>query len=191
MFRSGGDPPLWVPGGRAEDKDRRRRDPAERRDLALLLPSTETAFDKEGSRARFFAAVSNLLSAAAARTSVVLLIDDLQWIDEGSSSLLHYVLRTVAAPARLLFIGSARTDEIEENPWCKRLVNALTDSGALRRLALTPLGAADAAQFFARDVEPTEVADALRRSGGNPLFLTEIAKAGVKAPHRPREASTH
>jgi DNA-binding SARP family transcriptional activator/predicted ATPase len=152
-------------------------DLAERRDLALFLPSTETAFDKEGSRTRLFAAVSNLLSAAAARIPLVLIIDDMQWIDEGSSSLLHYVLRTVAAPARFFFVGSARTDEIDENPWCRRLVNALTDSGAVKRLKLTPLGADEAAQFFAPDAEPGEVAAALQRSGGNPLFLVEIARA--------------
>ena len=106
------------------------------------------------------------------------MIDDPQWIDEGSASLLHYVLRTVIAPNRLLFFGSARTDEIVDNSWCRRVVGALVESGAVKRLQSSPLRAEDAAQFLEAGANAREVADVLRHAGGNPLFLTELARAG-------------
>ena len=152
-------------------------DPAARRGLALFLPSAEAPRDDEGSRNRMFAAVTDLLRAAAAKHPIVLMIDDLQWIDEGSASLLHYVLRTLGPSSRLLFVGSARADEIDDNPWRKRIVRAVTESGAVKRMALAPLGADEAAQFFGPEASAGDVAAALRQSGGNPLFLTELARA--------------
>ena len=153
-------------------------DPKMRRDLAFFAPLTDAPRDDDGSRTRLFAAVTSLLTSICTTSPIVLMIDDLQWIDEGSASLLHYVLRTVVAPSRLLFVGSARTDEIDDNPWCKRVVGALAESGAVKRVALAPLGDDDVAQFFGPDADAREIAEALRQAGGNPLFLTELARAG-------------
>ena len=152
-------------------------DPAARRSLALFLPSAEASRDDEGSRNRVFAAVTDLLGAAAARQPIILMIDDLQWIDEGSASLLHYVLRTLGPSSRLAFAGSARADEIDDNPWCKRVVAAMLEGGAVKRMALAPLGANEAAQFFGEGASAGDIAAASRRSGGNPLFLIELARA--------------
>jgi DNA-binding SARP family transcriptional activator/tetratricopeptide (TPR) repeat protein len=153
-------------------------DPSARRDLALFLPSRELPLSDEGSRTRLFAAVMTILNSNAAQRPLVLMIDDLQWIDEGSSSLLHYVLRASDKPARFLFVGSARADEIDDNPWCKRVVSALAQNGAVKRIKLGPLGADEAAQFFGPEANADDVAAAISESGGNPLFLTELAVAG-------------
>ncbi len=149
-----------------------------RRDLALFLPSREIPVGDEGTRTRLFATVTTLLTTIAAQRPLVVVIDDLQWIDEASASLLHYSLRTSERPAPFLFVGAARADEIEDNPWCKRLVAALVRDGVIKRIKLGPLGADEAVQFFGPDADAGEVADALRKSGGNPLFLTELANAG-------------
>jgi len=153
-------------------------DPSARRDLALFLPSREIPVGDEGNRARLFATVMSLLTTIAAQRPLVVAIDDLQWIDEGSSSLLHYILRASEKPARFLFVGAARADEIEDNPWCRRVVAALARDGAVKRIKLGPLAANEAVQFFGADANAAEVAAALRASGGNPLFLTELASAG-------------
>jgi DNA-binding SARP family transcriptional activator len=153
-------------------------DPAARRDLALFLPSREVPLSDEGSRTRLFAAAASLLASVAAQRPLVLMIDDLQWIDEGSSSLLHYVLRILVHPARFLFVGAARADEIDDNPWCKRVVGALAQDRAVKRITLAPLGADEAAQFFETGAAALDIAAALGQSGGNPLFLTELASAG-------------
>jgi len=152
-------------------------DPNVRHALALFLPLAEAPRDDEGSRNRLFAAVTDLLRIAAKKNPIVLMIDDLQWIDEGSASLLHYVLRTLGPSGRLLFTATARADEIDDNPWCKRVVAAITEGGAVNRMTLPPLGADEAAQFFGPETSAIDVAAALRQSGGNPLFLTELARA--------------
>ncbi len=152
-----------------------------RRDLAFFAPQANAPRDDEGSRTRLFADVTRFLTSISAKTPIVLIIDDLQWIDEGSASLLHYVLRNVVAPCRLLFVGSARVDEIDDNPWFKRVVGALVDGGAVKRITLAPLSAEDAAQFFAPGADAPAIAEALRQTGGNPLFLAELARAERQA----------
>ena len=153
-------------------------DAAARRDLALFLPSSEVPANAEGNRTRLFAAVMALLATAAAKSPLVLMIDDLQWIDEASSALLHYIVRASNKPWCFLFVGAARADEIDDNPWCKRVVGALAQDGAVRRIKLAPLEDDDASSFFAPDADPGDIAAALQQSGGNPLFLTELASAG-------------
>jgi DNA-binding SARP family transcriptional activator len=148
-----------------------------RRDLALFLPRHEIFNSDEGSRTRLFAAVTTLLTSIAKQYPLVLVIDDLQWIDEGSSSLLHYILRAPDRPQHFLFVGAARADEMEDNPWCKRVVSALAQDGTVKRMKLSPLQASEAAEFFNGTANPDTVADALKESGGNPLFLTELANA--------------
>jgi DNA-binding SARP family transcriptional activator len=163
-------------------------DPATRRDLALFLPSAEVPVNDEGSRTRLFAAVSKWLSAIAAQRPLLLIIDDLQWIDEGSSSLLHYVLRDSRRTPQFWFVGSARTDEIDDNPWCRRVVSALAQDGSVRRVKLSPMGAAEAAQFFNADTPAENISLALKESGGNPLYLIELANADPQTPKRDLEA---
>jgi DNA-binding SARP family transcriptional activator len=158
-----------------------------RRDLALFLPRHEISTNDEGSRTRLFAAVATLLSSIAKQQPLVLIIDDLQWIDEGSSSLLHYILRASDRPQHFLFVGAARADEMEDNPWCKRVVSALAQDGTVKRMKLSPLQASEAAQFFEGNVDSDYVAVALKESGGNPLFLTEMASADQQG----RQSSGH
>ncbi|MFO1268930.1 MAG: AAA family ATPase [Rubrivivax sp.] len=50
-------------------------------------------------RARLFEAAAALLRAAAARQPLAVLLDDLQWIDEGSAALLHHLVRTLVGGA--------------------------------------------------------------------------------------------
>ena len=159
-----------------------------RRDLALFLPRHENPASDEGGRTRLFAAVTTLLASIAKQSPLVLMFDDLQWIDEGSSSLLHYVLRAPGKPRNFLFVGAARADEMEDNPWCKRVVSALAQDGTVKRMKLLPLQASEAAEFFDGNTDPDYLAVALTESGGNPLFLTEMANADQQASGRNLDA---
>ncbi|UVK49442.1 AAA family ATPase (plasmid) [Mesorhizobium sp. AR07] len=163
-------------------------DPAAQRLLSPFGEDGDLPADDGGGRTRLFATVADLISAEAVRCPIVLIFDDLQWIDEGSSSLLHYVLRATRMVGRVLFIGAARADEIEDNPWCKRTVSALAHDGALQRVQLPPLSEEEAAQFFSAKASEDEVRTAVRESGGNPLFLVELANAGRPAAGRDLEA---
>jgi DNA-binding SARP family transcriptional activator len=158
-----------------------------RRDLAPMLPLLDDAGGNAGDRTGFFMKMRESLNPVDEKRPVVLIFDDLQWIDEGSSSLLHYIVRSDNA-RRLLFVGAARAEEIDDNAWCRRLVSGLTQDRAIERISLAPLGEEDAAQLFGSKVSANELANAMKLSGGNPLFLIELARAGAPgAPSRGRD----
>ncbi len=163
--------------------------------LAQAAPLLAGQAAEGGNRERLFEAGAALLRCLAMQQPLALLFDDLQWVDEGSAALLHYVARTLCArgmphhESAVLLAGAARAGEIEDNPWAKGLLNSLAREGGVRRLAVGPLGEADACALL--QAVPLDAADALRQSGGNPLYLLELARAsqrGVDASGRSVEA---
>ncbi len=160
-------------------------------ELALFRTGKTDTKGDEGSRTRMFTAVTDFLTALSREVPLILILDDLQWIDEGSSSLLHYVVRIAADSGRLLFAGAARTGEIDDNPSFKRVASALVRGGLVTRLDLHPLGSLEVAQFLDPQADAGRISAALKQSGGNPLFLTELAIAerlGKSAQGRGLEA---
>ena len=68
--------------------------------LGLLCPPTEAAVNAPQSREEIFASVAHAIRGLATRRHVVLLVDDCQWIDEGSLDLLRHLLVTFPAGER-------------------------------------------------------------------------------------------
>jgi DNA-binding SARP family transcriptional activator len=134
------------------------------------------------SREQLFDAAAALLGELAARQPLAVIVDDLQWIDDASAALLHFVARRLADPARpVLFAAAARSGEVDDNPGAKALLQSLARERTLLRMPLPPLAEADVRRWLG-DRLP-DVSAALRDSGGNPLFLIELARAadGSKA----------
>ena len=106
-------------------------------------------------RFALFDAAARFLSAAAADTGLVVVLDDVQWADPASVALLAHVARE-PGPARLLVVGTYRSAELR--------VPLVEVPG--RRLELRGLDAAAVAELAGGD------GAALRdRTGGNPFFL--------------------
>ena len=130
----------------------------------------------EGSnRERLFDAAAALVRGLSALRPIALLLDDLQWIDEGSAALLHFLARTLDAGLPVLLAGAARAGEIDDNPWAKGLLQSLARAGAVQWMELGPLGEADALALLG--TVPIAATDALHQTGGNPLYLIELASA--------------
>jgi DNA-binding SARP family transcriptional activator len=71
-----------------------------RADLATLLPELG-AVSPTQDRARLFDAVAATLSDLSAGAPVLILFDDVQWLDEASAALLHFAVRALrGAPVR-------------------------------------------------------------------------------------------
>lgn len=145
-------------------------------ELAILQPESELAIPEEQSRARLFASVADTIGRLADGKPLVVTFDDIQWIDEASASLLHYLLRSLP-PSKILFVCTARLEEVDDNPWAKRLLVSLDRDCPPHRIILTPLNREETAALIGPRTTAVEIESAYRESGGNPLFLLELGHA--------------
>lgn len=143
------------------------------RELAPLLGA---AGQQSSSREQLYGAISELIAARAhSAPPVVLMLDDVQWLDAASAELLHYALRTNRHRPLLLLLAT-RPGELPDNDAALRLVRQLNRDGLLAERELSPLPEAEAGRLV-RAVAPGADVDAIiRDSGGNPLFALELAR---------------
>jgi DNA-binding SARP family transcriptional activator/tetratricopeptide (TPR) repeat protein len=155
------------------------RDASLRADLAPLLPElgTDTA---GGDRNRLFDAVVRLVNRLANDgRPVALILDDVQWFDEASVGLLHFVTRALAGSHAMMACG-ARTAELNDNTALAGFVRALRREGRLHDLPLERLDAA-AIRDLVMTIDPrVDVEGVVADSEGNALFAIEIARARAR-----------
>jgi predicted ATPase len=142
-------------------------DPAEIPSGIALVGSV--ASDRE----RVFEGTTQLLAALAATRPLLLMLDDVQWLDESSSALLHYASRALLH-SPVLIVCAARPGELADNRAVLQTVRALTKDGRLARVDLAPLCAAAIGELVGEGVDVGRVTQA---SGGNPLYALEFADA--------------
>ncbi|HEX7703345.1 MAG TPA: AAA family ATPase, partial [Kofleriaceae bacterium] len=131
----------------------------------------------ETDRARLFETVADWLVERARGRGLVIVIDDLQWIDEGTAALLHFVARSPRTAALLRIACGARPGELSDNPSALRLVRGLTREGAIHQIGLSPLDAHETAALASAYSPGVDGARVFEESGGHPLFAVEIARA--------------
>ncbi len=145
--------------------------------LGSLIPEIRGAADVPADRSRLFDAVAGFLARLSADGGpFAVLIDDIQWMDEASAALLHYLTRLwVDSP--ILVACAARPGELEGNPPVSGLVRTLEREGRVRTLHLAPMNREEIgalARFLDADVDGDRI---FADSGGNPLFAMELARA--------------
>jgi DNA-binding SARP family transcriptional activator/tetratricopeptide (TPR) repeat protein len=131
----------------------------------------------ETQRSRLFEAIVDWLVAHANGRGVVLVIDDLQWIDEATAALLHFVARSPRTSPLVRIACGARPGELSDNPAALRFVRGLTREGAIHQIGLSPLDAQDTAALAVAYAPGVDAARVFAESGGHPLFAVEIARA--------------
>jgi class 3 adenylate cyclase len=139
--------------------------------VALLLPLLG-AGGEPGDADQTAWAASRLLEQVAVRAPVVIEVDDLQWAEPTLLDLLHR-LTEETRDLPLLLVCQARPELLDTHPtWGQGSANAVS-------LALEPLGSDDTAVALGAMLGPgvpQQVVDAVARwSGGNPLFVEEMA----------------
>ncbi|MBM2615698.1 AAA family ATPase [Actinoplanes sp. LDG1-06] len=151
-----------------------------RAELAHLLPSWPApARETHGDpRYRAHRAMRRVLEVLAAETPTVLLLDDLHWADEGSVELICALLRR--PPAAPVLLGLA----MRPRQTAGRLTAALQRAAPVR-LDLGPLTPEDVRELLGPG--NTEAARLHAESGGNPFYLTQLARAGRKTVGRSTE----
>jgi DNA-binding SARP family transcriptional activator/energy-coupling factor transporter ATP-binding protein EcfA2 len=124
----------------------------------------------------------HLRGLARAGQPLLVLLDDIQWLDEASAALLHFVARALER-LPILLACAARGGELSDNPGVLRLVRTLERERRLHQIALPPLGASaitDLVAAVARDMDASAVGamDAIVEGcAGNPLYALELARA--------------
>lgn len=118
-------------------------------------------------------AVLELLRFAASVQPIALAIDDLQWLDESSASVLRFALRRVESE-RVVVLATERT------PAPIRTLPTLVDL-PVERIAVGPLqlDALDRLieQAIGLQLAPSLLRRVQRSSGGNPFYALEIGRA--------------
>jgi DNA-binding SARP family transcriptional activator len=124
-------------------------------------------------RLRFFDALAHAFQSAA---PLVLVLDDLQWVDADTIEWLQYFLRS-ASDTRCLVVGTLRAEEEQDNLPLGRLLERLERDDLVTSMTLGPLDQAATAQLAGEVAEqPLDAAvlvRTFRESEGHPLFIVE------------------
>ncbi|APR83105.1 Serine/threonine protein kinase PrkC, regulator of stationary phase [Minicystis rosea] len=119
---------------------------------------------------------------ASAERPVVLFLDDLQWADDASLTLIQDLM-TARRAQHLCLVGAYRDNEVDSAHPLSLVVAAMEEAGPVGHIALLPLNRSDAAALVADVVlhEPAVCADLTallyEKTQGNPFFLRELLRA--------------
>jgi DNA-binding SARP family transcriptional activator/predicted ATPase len=154
-------------------------------DLAVLLPNLPFDSAAEPSRDRLFGAVVELIAARAhSAPPVVLVLDDVQWCDEASAELLHYVIR-MNRHRPIMVVLAARAGELADNAAMLRVLDSLRREGTLEEVVLGPLNKDETTKLIREVTTEVDADRVFEQSEGNPLLALELARAHCDEPDVP------
>jgi hypothetical protein len=189
----GGAPAMW-PWVQVVRELARPRTPEELRSdlgtgapwLATVSPDLRAALgdvpepppaDGEHAQFRLFEAIALFLSASAVRTPLVVVLDDLHWMDEPSLRALELVGRTLH-DVPLLVVGTYRDDETRRHERLAPLLGGLQRTA--RSVTLRGLSEAAVGELVAGHAGGTPRPELARTvhdvSAGNPFFADELLR---------------
>ena len=157
-----------------------------RNEIARLLPEvaarthdvpTRSEFDREG-QTRLFEAVLGVIERRARGGPVVLVVEDIQWADDGTRGLLGFLSRHLRQ-APVLLLATLRTGELDRGDPALGFVAELERDPWVIRLDLRGLDRHDVLvllrELAAVAPSAATVDDLMDRSGGNPFFVEQLA----------------
>ncbi|MFZ0829865.1 MAG: AAA family ATPase, partial [Thermoplasmata archaeon] len=147
-----------------------------------LPPAAE--LEPAQSRLRFFEGVSHFFLNVAKEQPLVLLLDDFQWADADSVSLLeHFATQLEMQP--ILVLVTFRDTEVEATAALAKTLFNLRRQHFLREVSLKRFDAENSRDLVGAVLggtpPPKEIFQpVLERTGGNPLFVEEICRSLVE-----------
>ncbi|HYK98395.1 MAG TPA: tetratricopeptide repeat protein [Candidatus Acidoferrales bacterium] len=133
--------------------------------LDILGYAERSKTDPETRRRMLLRVVRGLLQVESERATLVLVVEDLQWIDDASAQIFTEIARDVPS-LPVMFVGTARPGWA--SPW------------TVDRIALAPFGEAESRammeEIFEAPVDDALFATVLERTGGNAFFVEEVAR---------------
>ncbi|MGZ3317420.1 MAG: AAA family ATPase, partial [Isosphaeraceae bacterium] len=149
--------------------------------LRQYLPDVREppALDPQAERYRLFEGVTDFLINAAARTPLLLFLDDLHWADDATVLLLQHLARRLAE-ASLLVVGTYRYTEVDDRHPLAPVLAELARQRLASSIRLRPFEREEAAALVGAMLGKTpaaRVVDALfAAAAGNPFFTEELVR---------------
>jgi predicted ATPase len=152
----------------------------------LVRPTVQSALPTPTSvdpdRLRLFSGCATALAAEAKREPVVLIVEDVHWADEGTTSLLSHLLASLShsalrGPTRIALLFTARPDA----PAVDRLTRQVRREPDGRVLSLSGLEPLEVHALLSRDLgsaPAATVSGVWEATEGNPLFVQLLIAAG-------------
>ena len=174
-------------------KTRQAVDMVWQREAARLLPELlgeQASLDRLPSltetwqRQRLFEALARL--TLQGQSSLLLLLDDIQWCDEDTLDWLQYLLRFDPS-ARICLIATARQEELRQDHALLPFLFQLRQTDLLIESRLDRLSAAETATLVTNLAGRLPAADSAAaiyaETEGNPLFIVEMVRAGMNTTY--------
>lgn len=163
-------------------------------ELAQLFPEAARAPGRTEQisgveRSRLSVALQWLLASLAKDAPVLLVVEDLHWADEASLALLHFLTREIGE-ARMLIVGTYRSDDLHQRHPLTRLLATLQRERCVVEVALRRLTPDQIGRLLRETLalaEPgvgitPDFRDAIfARSDGNPFFTEELLRSLVES----------
>ena len=150
--------------------------------LGLIAPSVgerlriRTAAPESTDRFQLLRAVQTMLVRASLQAPIVVVLEDLHCADQNSLLMLEVIAQEIR-DHRILVVATCRDGEIR--PQLDQTMGEISRTGVMR-VALHGLSAAETGQLITgvsgREPLPETVERVHARTGGNPFFVTEIAR---------------
>jgi tetratricopeptide (TPR) repeat protein len=162
--------------------------------LAALIPELgerlpelgKQVDDSDHARFRLFDALARFLRLVAARTPLLLVLDDLHVADRPSLLLLDFVARTLRG-TRAMIVGTYRDADARLRPEVDDLLAQIAREG--ERLELRRLRESEIAELIEGATEtaadPRTVAAVVRATEGTPLYVSEVVRLIAAQRHAP------
>jgi tetratricopeptide (TPR) repeat protein len=158
-------------------------------------PRLPRAFNPEMRKNMTYAAIADELKSMSAKAPVVLFLDDLQWADSASLSLLHYICRLTVS-SWVLIVGAFRSEEVSSvseghaHPLVETM-RAMSREDLYVEVRVARLSEPDVARLaesmVGGAVDHRLIEKLTEESQGNPLFAIESLRLLMQSGNLVRE----
>ena len=135
----------------------------------------------EQERDRLFEAVSQFMINLSKETPLLIILDDLQWTDQSSLLLMHYLARGVYNQT-LLLLGAYRDTDVDEKHPLSPVLTELNRERLLQSTSIKRMSLDDVSEMIKhildQDDVPREFCERVyEKTRGNPFFVEEVIKS--------------
>ncbi len=135
---------------------------------------------EEGIRTRtykFYEQVYNFLRYKSAVRPLIIIFENLQWMDLKSLEVIHFLSKSIRHN-RILILLTYRSEELMEDRDYLELISEIQREETARIMRLKPLSKEDVGKLIKSAGLEADLEEVYEASGGNPLLALNIAKLG-------------